>query len=153
MRNNIAYGSPADDWFGRLKANEKDTYEHLTVAFEKEWPLIATVKELKVERIRALKEWILKPGELGKKVESPGGVQVWSHVKWANGLASRVRDAEDKSAFLLSEVFDALPEPVRNLIHKEPRTNYDDFATAVCSLDTKDLKDAAAKYMRDEETA
>ena len=99
MRNNIAYGSPADDWFGKLKVTEKDTYEHLTAAFEREWPLIATVKESKAERIRALKEWLLKPEELGKKTEGSGGVQVWSHVKWANGLASQVRDAEDKSAF------------------------------------------------------
>ena len=88
MRNNIAYGSPADDWFGKLKVNEKDTYEHLTAAFEREWPLIATVKESKAERIRALKEWTLKPEELGKKTESSGGILVWSHVKWANGLAS-----------------------------------------------------------------
>jgi hypothetical protein len=153
MRNNIAYGSPADDWFGRLTVNEKNTYEHLTEAFEKEWPLIATVKESKAERIRALKEWVLKPEELGKKVDSTGGTQVWSHIRWANGLASRVRDAEDRSAFLLSEVFDALPEPVRDLVRKEPRTTYDELATAVRSLDTKDLKDAAAKYNRDEETA
>jgi len=118
MRNNIAYGSPADDWFGKLKVTEKNTYEHLTAAFEREWPLIATVKESKAERIRALKEWLLKPEELGKKTEGSGGVQVWSHVKWANGLASRVRDAEDKSAFLLSEVFDALPEPVRDLVKR-----------------------------------
>src|SRR6267154_4351928 len=68
MRNNIAYGSPADDWFGGLKVTERDTYEHLTTAFEQEWPLIATVKESKAERIRALKEWLLKPEELGKKV-------------------------------------------------------------------------------------
>jgi hypothetical protein len=73
IRNNIAYGSPADDWFGRLTANEKDTYEHLTEAFEKEWPLIATVKESKAEHIHALKEWVLKPEELGKKVDSLGG--------------------------------------------------------------------------------
>ena len=153
MRNNISYGSPADDWFGKLKTTEKDTYEHLTAAFESEWPLIATVKESKAERIRALKEWLLKPEELGKKTEGSGGVQVWSHVKWANGLASRVRDAEDKSAFLLSEVFDALPEPVRDLVRKEPRSSYNELATAVRSLDTKDLKDAAARYVRNEETA
>jgi hypothetical protein len=153
MRNNIAYGSPADDWFSKLAVTERDTYEHLTAAFEVEWPLIATVKESKAERIRALKEWLLDPEELGKKVESAGGVQVWSHVKWANGLASRVRDAEDKSAFLLTEVYDALPEPVRDLVRREPRVNYEELATAVCSLDTKDLKDAAVRYARDEETA
>ena len=133
MRNNIAYGSPADDWFSKLAVTERDTYEHLTAAFEVEWPLIATVKESKAERIRALKEWVLKPEELGKKVDSPGGTQIWSHVKWASGLASRVRDAEDKSAFLLSEVFDVLPEPIRDLVRKEPRTTYDELATAIAT--------------------
>jgi hypothetical protein len=39
MRNNIAYGSPANDWFGRLTVDEKDTYEHLTEAFRKKWPV------------------------------------------------------------------------------------------------------------------
>jgi hypothetical protein len=112
-----------------------------------------TVKESKAERIRTLKEWVLKLEELGKKVDSPGGTQVWSHIKWANGLSSRVCDVEDKSAFLLSKVFDVLPEPVRDLVRKEPRTTYDKLATAVHSLDTKDLKDAAARYSRDKETA
>jgi hypothetical protein len=152
MRNNISYGITADDWFGKLKLNEKDTYEHLTTAFEREWPLITTVKELKAEHIQALKEWTLKPEELGKKAESSSGILVWLHVKWANGLASRVHDAEDKSAFLLSEVFDALPEPVCDLIRKEPRTTYNELATTVRSLDTKDLKDAAARCTRNEET-
>jgi len=110
-------------------------------------------KRVKGGTYPGLEEWLLKPEELGKKTEGSGGVQVWSHVKWANGLASRVRDAEDKSAFLLSEVFDALPEPVRDLVRKEPRTSYDELATAVRSLDTKDLKDAAARYARNEETA
>jgi len=88
MRNNITYGSPADDWFRKLKLNEKDTYKHLTAAFEREWPLIATVKELKAECIQVLKEWTFKPEELGKKTESSSGILVWSHVEWANGLAS-----------------------------------------------------------------
>ena len=79
-------------------------------------------------------------------------VQVWSHVKWANGLAIWVRDAEDKSAFLLSEVFNLLPEPICDLVCKEPRTTYEELATAIHTLDTKDLKEAATKYNRDEET-
>jgi hypothetical protein len=152
MRNNIAYGSPADNWFGGLKVTKRDTYEHITAVFKREWPLIVTVKELKVEHIWALKEWLLTLEELGKKVECPGGVQVWSHVKWANSLASQVCDAEDKSAFLLSEVFDTLLEPVHNLVCKEPRTSYDELATVVCSLDTKDLKDTVARYAYDKET-
>jgi hypothetical protein len=153
LKNNIAYGSGADEWFGNLTVNEKDTYEHLIEAFEKQWPLTAAPKTSKSERIQSLKDWLLKPEELGKKVDGPGGAQVWSHVKWAAGLASRVRDAEDTTGFLLGDVYKALPRPVRDLIRTEPRGTYNELAAAVLALDTTDLKDAAAAYARDEETA
>jgi hypothetical protein len=153
MRNNIAFGSAADEWFGNLKADEKDTYDHLVAAFELQWPLTAVPKASKGERIQALKEWTLKAEDIGKKVEGPGGGQIWSHVKWATGLASRVRDAEDTSAFLITDVYNALPRPVRELIRKEPRATYAELATAVLALETGELKEAAADFARDEETA
>ena len=153
MRNNIAFGSAADEWFGNLEAGDRDTYEHLSHAFEQQWPLTAVPKASKRERIQALKEWVLKPEDVGKKVEGPGGGQIWSHVKWAAGLASRVRDAGDTSAFLLTEVYNALPKPVRELIRKEPRSNYTELAKAVLELETSELKEVAADFARDEETA
>ena len=153
LKNNITYGSGADEWFTNLEAAEKDTYEHLVEAFKKQWPLTAAPKTSKTERIQALKDWVLKLEELGKKVEGPGGAQVWSHVKWATGLASRVRDAEDTTGFLLNDVYKALPRPVRDLIRTEPRGSYNELSTAVLALDTGDLKDAAAVYTRDKETA
>ena len=128
-------------------------YYFNSIYCEKQWPLTAAPKTSKTERIQTLKEWLLKPEELGKKVEGPGGAQIWSHVKWATGLASRVRNAEDTTGFLLSDVHKALPRPVRDLICTEPRKSYDELAAAVLALDTTDLKDAAAAYARDEETA
>ena len=59
---------------------------------------------------------------------------------------------EDKLAFLLTPVYDAFPEPVHGLVHKEPRANYKELATLVHRLDTKDLKEAAKRYACDEET-
>ena len=153
MRNNIAYGSGADEWFGDLSADDKKTYEKLTAAFEKQWPLTTAPKASKAERIQILKEWVLKAEDLGKKVEGPGGTMIWSHVKWATGLTSRVRDAEDTTGFLLSEVYNNLPRPVRELIRKEPRATYDALITAVLALDTSDLKETAADFARDQETA
>jgi hypothetical protein len=91
LRNNIAYGSEADEWFDNLDpATETDTYNHLTDMFAKQWPLTAVPKASKAEHIQALKDWVLKQTELGKKVEGPGGSQIWSHVKWATGLAAKV---------------------------------------------------------------
>jgi hypothetical protein len=147
MRNNIAFGSAADEWFGNLGIAEKDTYEHLAAAFELQWPLTAAPKASKGERIQELKEWTLKAEDIGKKVEGPGGGQIWSHVKWATGLALRVRDAGDTSAFLITDIYNALPRPVRELIRKEPRATYTELAAAVLALETSKLKEAAADFV------
>ena len=147
MRNNIAFGSAADEWFGNLGIAEKDTYEHLAAAFELQWPLTAAPKASKGECIQELKEWTLKAEDIGKKVEGPGGGQIWSHVKWATGLALRVRDAGDTSAFLITDIYNALPQPVRELIRKEPRATYTKLAAAVLALETSELKEAAADFV------
>jgi hypothetical protein len=118
MQNNIAFGSAADEWSGNLEADEKDTYDHLAAAFKLQWPLTAVPKALKGECIQALKEWTLKVEDIGKKVEGLGGGQIWSHVKWATGLTSRVCDAGDTSAFLITDIYNVLPRPVQELIQK-----------------------------------
>jgi hypothetical protein len=64
-----------------------------------------------------------------------------------------VRDAEDTTGFPLSDVYNALPKRVHDLIRKEPRASYQELTTAVLALDTSDHKDAAATFKRDEETA
>lgn len=143
----------ADDWFNQLQAGEKDMYEHLTMAFEKQWPLTAVPKMSKMERIQILKEWVLKADELGKKVEGPGGSQIWSHVKWATGLALRVRDVEDTTGFLLTEIYKGLPRPVHELIRNERKSMYAELAKAVLNLNMNDLKEAAGDFNHDEETA
>jgi hypothetical protein len=153
LRNNIAYESGADEWFSGLAATEKDMYEHLTIAFEKQWLLTTVPKASKAECIQTVRDWMLALKELGKKIEGPGGGQMWSHVKWAMGLASRACDAEDTIGLLLTDVYNALPRPVCKLTHSKARSTYDELATAILNLDVNDLKEAAADFSRDEETA
>ena len=117
---NLQYSFQADLWFTDLEKKEKDTYEHLVEAFKKQWPFTKQPKASKAECICILKEWVLKPEELGEKVEGPGGSQVYVHIQWGNGLAAQVRDVEDMGGFALGEVFNALLCPVKDLIHREP---------------------------------
>jgi hypothetical protein len=138
LKNNIAFRSGANEWFTNLDAAKKDTYDHLVEVFEMQWPWTAAPKTSKTEHIQALKDWVLKAEELGKKVEGPGGAQIWSHMKWAMGLASRFCDTEDTTRFLLSDVYKALPHPVRNLICTEPWKMYHKLSAAVLALDTSD---------------
>ena len=117
--------------------------------FKKQWLLTTAPKASKVEHIQTLKEWVLKVEDLRKKVEGPGGTMVWSHIKWATGLTSWVRDAEDKTGFLLSEVYNSLPQPVHELICKEPRSTYKELITEVLALNMSNLKETAADFACD----
>jgi len=69
----------------------------------------------------------------------------------ATGLASRVHDAGDTSAFLITDICNALPRPVRELIQNELRATYGELVAAVLVLETGELKEAAADFARDEE--
>ena len=153
FRNNLDYGGTADIWLDDLPAADKATWTDLVAAFYTEWPRTAVVKASKAERIRALKEWELKLEELGKKTETPGGKEVWTHVKWADGIVAKAKDAEDTGGLLLQDVVDGLPMPVRDLIRHQPRTTYRELADAVRAVDAVELKDGVLKYTKDEETA
>ena len=150
---NLRYGFQADLWFEDLLSTEKDMYTHLVAAFKKQWPLTKQPKAWKAERARTLKEWTLMAESLGKKVEGAGGSQVYAHVQWANSLAAHVRDAGDTGGFALGEVFNALPQPIKNLIRKELCTTYKELAEAVLTINIGDLRDSAQDYLHDEETA
>ena len=153
FRNNLDYGGTADLWLDDLPDPDKATWEELVKAFYIEWPKTAVVKASKAERIRALKDWKLKLEELGKKTETLGGKEVWTHVKWADGIVAKAKDAEDTGGLLLQDVVDGLPTPVRDLIRHQPRTTYKELAEAVRAVDVVELRDGVSKYTKDEETA
>ena len=57
------------------------------------------------------------------------------------------------TGFLPSEVYNNLLRPVQELICKEPRATYEALITTILALDTSDLKETAADFARDQETA
>ena len=67
LKNNITFRSRADKLLTNLDAAKKDMYDHLVTALEKQWLLTAASKTSKTECIQALKDWVLKLEELGKK--------------------------------------------------------------------------------------
>ena len=100
-----------------------------------------------------MKDWVLKQENLGKKVDGPGGSQLWSHVKWATGLAAKVRDAEDSTGFLVSDIYNGLPKPIQSLIRKERRATYEELTASIITIDTSKLKEMVTDFTCNEETA
>jgi hypothetical protein len=153
FRNNLDYRGTADLWLDDLPPADTATWAALIAAFHVEWPKTSVAKASKAERIRALKEWRLELKELGKKMETISGKEVWSHVKWADGIVAKAKDAEDTGGLLLQDVVDGLSTPVRDLIRHQPRTTYKELADAVRAVDVTELRDGVSKYTKDEEMA
>jgi len=114
-------------------------WNSLITAFYVEWLRMAAVKALKAERICVLKEWRLELKELGKKTETIGRKEVWTHIKWADGIVAKAKDAEDTGGLLLQDIVDSLPAPVRDLMCHKPRTTYKELTDAVCKVDVIEL--------------
>ena len=146
LKVNLHYSSEANLWFSSFKNTEKDTYTHLEAVFKLQYPLITQPNHLKAERVRALKEWILKAENLGEKTDGPEGSQMYSHFHWANRLAAKVRDTEDTANFTLGKMFDTLPHPIKELIHHEPRGTYKELGGTVLKINIGDLRDMAADH-------
>jgi hypothetical protein len=153
FRNNLDFGGTADQWLDGLADDIKSDWDKLVEAFEKQWPKNTIPKPSKAERIRELKEWTLAVETLGTKTETAGSKEVWTHIKWANGLLPKAKDADDTNGLLLQDVFDSLPAPIRDLIRHKSRTTYEELADTVRGIDVVHLRETVAKYEKDEETA
>jgi hypothetical protein len=55
--------------------------------------------------------------------------------------------------FLIREVYNALPCPIKELICSKPRATCGKLSSAVLTLNTSDLKEATANYLQNEEMA
>ena len=85
-------------------------------------------------------------------MEGSGGFKVYTHIQWANGLTTHVREAEDTGGFTLS-VFNALPHPVKDLVRCKKCTTYKELADAVLSINIGDLCNSTAGHRGNEEMA
>jgi hypothetical protein len=153
FRNNLDYSGMADLWLDDLPLADTAMWNCLVTTFYVKWPRTVAVKASKAECIRALKEWRLELKELGKKSETIGGKEVWTHVKWADGIVAKAKDAEDTGGLLLQDVVDSVPTPVRDLIRHKPHTTYKELTDAVHKVDIVELRDRVTKHTKDEETA
>ena len=75
--------SVADDWYASLPTGVKESWANLEPEFKARFPATPRAKRMEEEVQRELLALQLKEEKLGTKVEV-GGVEVWTHVDWAN---------------------------------------------------------------------
>ena len=83
----------ADEWFADLIDSEKKTWGDIETAFKKRWPRKKQVKKTDDEYEDEVMERKLRVEDLGEK-EKVAGREVYSHIAWADKMATSVKGAK-----------------------------------------------------------
>ncbi|KAJ7161550.1 hypothetical protein C8R46DRAFT_1283769 [Mycena filopes] len=130
-------GSYAKSWLTKLDKKDKDTWEHLTAAFGKEWP----EKEMAVRDRGELQEellaFVLPPGEIGVRTEEDGVLE-WGHVRWVVKAAELAVRAGDTGGNLIGQVLKNVPDSLMLRLGPKRKT-WDELVQSMKDIPAADI--------------
>ena len=133
--------SVADEWFADLVDDEKKSWGDIEIAFKKRWPRKKQVKKMDDEYEDEIVGRKLKPEDLGKK-EKVAGREVYTHIAWADKMATSVKGAKwEKITNQLRQVRKSLPTILREKIGTG-HADWEAFLKAVRYVDIEDIRDS-----------
>ena len=146
----LGAGSQADLWFEDLAQATQESWVQLETAFVARWPRITQAKRSEQEIERELLSTLLNEKELGEKVKI-GGVDVWSHVAWADKVTILVNEANIASKTThIWQVRDKLPDAIKDVV-KSTHTDWTAFMQAVRDVDLQHIRDAVSKRKKEDD--
>ena len=146
--------SAADEWFDELPQEDKKDWDALEDAFNKCWPRKKAAKKTKEEYEEEITGLQLKMDDLGKK-EKTAGRDVYSHIVWADKMATIVKGAKiEATTTYIGHVRKELPKLLREKVGTG-HTDWTSFLQAVRDVDVDHIRDGADlwKKERDEQDA
>jgi hypothetical protein len=133
--------SVADDWYAGLVDNEKKTWGDVENAFRKRWPRKKQVKKTDEEYEDEIMGRKLKTEDLGKK-EKVAGRDVYTHIAWADKMATSVKGAKwEKTTNHIRQVRKDLPTILREKIGTG-HADWEAFLDAVRNVDVEEIRDS-----------
>jgi len=137
-------GSAVEEWYNALPTDCQLSWDKLRYAFDQRWPPIQRAAKTTKDYEKELLDLTLAEEDIGT-IKTKSGVQAWTHVIWAEGALALEKLAKvEKSAVLIWQVREKLPEMVRDLLDEE-YVNWEMFTGAVKGLSTGKLKEGKAK--------
>ena len=128
----------ADLWFKDLGQSVKESWTFLETTFITRWPQITQAKRSKQEIERELLSTLLEEKELGEKVKI-GGVNVWSHIAWADKITILVNKANlTVKTTHIWQVQDKLPDTIKDVM-KSTHMDWTAFLQAVHKVDLQHI--------------
>lgn len=133
--------SVADEWYANLKQEEKKSWTTIEAAFHERWPRKEQVKKTEEEYEDEILGRKLKTEDLGKR-ETIAGMEVYSHVAWADKMATTVKGAKlEKTTTHLRQIRKELPDILREKVGTG-HLNWGAFLKAVREVDVEYIKDS-----------
>ena len=147
--NYLGAGSTADKWYEDLPQLTQESWMDIETEFAQRWPCIKQATRSEQELEQELLITVLEEKELGEKVNN-GGIEVWSHVAWADKIAILVNEANlSMKTTYIWQVRDKLPEAIKDVV-KSSQADWTAFLQAVRDIDLQHIHDAIEKSKKRE---
>jgi hypothetical protein len=129
FRLNLKSNAAAEQWFNNLLTEDRDTWDHLVWAFNKQWPnKVPTIKTVE-EKQTALEQTRISKEEVGKRIMT-NSVEELVHVVWADKIKWLAAAIPDTNGLLISTVCRSMPKVLLK-VTGSGHTNWATFCTAV----------------------
>jgi hypothetical protein len=142
--------SAADEWFEELPDDEKKEWSTIEEAFGKRWPRKKAAKKTKEEYEEEITGLKLKMEDLGKK-EKTAGREIYSHIVWADKMATVVKGAKiEATTTYIGHVRKELPKALREKVGAG-HADWTEFLQAVRDVDIDHIRDEADIWRKEQE--
>ena len=132
--------SVADEWYADLVDNEKKAWGDIEAAFKKRWLRKKQARKTEEDYEDEILSRKLKDEDLGK-MEKIAGRDVYSHVAWADKMATSVKGAKlEKSTNNIRQVRRELPGILREKVGTG-HADWNAFLQAVRDVDVEYIRD------------
>jgi hypothetical protein len=109
FRLNLKSNATAEQWFENLLTKDRDTWDHLVRAFNKQWPnKVATIKTVE-EKQMALEQTRISKEEVGKRIMM-NGMEELLHIVWADKIEWLAAAIPDTNGLLISAICRSMPK-------------------------------------------
>ena len=142
--------SAADEWFEELPLTDKKDWDAIEQAFNQRWPRKKAAKKTTEEYEEEITGLQLKMEDMGKK-EKTGGREIYSHIAWADKMATIVKGAKlETTTTYIGHVRKELPQMLKDKVgvaHKD----WAAFLQAVHDVDLEHIKDRVNTWKKEQE--
>jgi len=142
--------SAADEWFEELQQDDKKDWNAVEEAFNKRWPRKKAAKKTKEEYEEEITGLKMKMEDLGKK-EKTAGREVYSHIVWADKMATIVKGAKiETTTTYIGHVRKELPKPLREKVGAG-HNDWASFLKAVRDVDLDHIREGAETWRKEKD--